>query len=145
MILLIAYFQGRDVAIHQEPHHRPLCARRLPDTDLTSSRADRGGDGTIHQSWAIFQSAHEMRIFQIVVHKPTTTRVLNMIIKVVQVSPENVDIRNASVRTKQGYESPAHVIQTVDPRAIQQLVDAINKHQPIMIEQTCYNIEHYTV
>eukprot|EP00972_Heterocapsa_arctica_P021915 3225210-Heterocapsa_arctica.AAC.1 len=125
MRLLIAYFKEREVEIHQEPHHRPLCARRLIDTSITGLRADGRIGGKVQQTWAISQAPHEMRTFQIVVHKLTTTRVLNLIMKELQVSLQHVEIRNANVRTKQGYESPAHVIQTVDPGTIQRLADAI--------------------
>eukprot|EP00972_Heterocapsa_arctica_P010332 1518482-Heterocapsa_arctica.AAC.1 len=145
MRLLIDYFKGRDVGIHQEPHHRPLCARRLIDPRVVGPRADGIIYNKAHQTWAISQSSHEMRTFQIVVHKLTTTRVLNLIMKELQVSIQHAEIRNANVRTRQGYESPAHVIQTVDPGTIQRLLEAVSKDQPIMIDQTCYNIEHYTV
>eukprot|EP00972_Heterocapsa_arctica_P004925 729764-Heterocapsa_arctica.AAC.1 len=64
--------------------------------------------------------------------------------KELQVSPHNVDIRNANVITTQGYDSPAHVIKTVHPGTIRTIAQGIAKYQPIMIEQTCYNIEHYT-
>eukprot|EP00972_Heterocapsa_arctica_P029997 4420854-Heterocapsa_arctica.AAC.1 len=64
--------------------------------------------------------------------------------KELQVSLLHVEVRNANVRTKQGYESPAHVIQTVDPGTTQRLAEVVCKNQPIMVEQTRYNIEHYS-
>eukprot|EP00972_Heterocapsa_arctica_P040018 5894830-Heterocapsa_arctica.AAC.1 len=145
MRLLISYFQEREVEIHQEPHHIPFCAIRNIDNDLGGSRADGKSNHKAQQTWSISQASHESRTFHIVIHKLTTARVLELIMKELQVLPHNVDIRNANVRTKQGYESPAHVIKTVHPGTIQTISDAIAKYQPIMIEQTCYNIEHYAV
>eukprot|EP00972_Heterocapsa_arctica_P009081 1337612-Heterocapsa_arctica.AAC.1 len=55
MRLLIAYFQGMDVEIYQEPHHRPFCAIRIIDIDITGSRADGKSDNKAQQTLSILR------------------------------------------------------------------------------------------